>query len=76
MAKVTITISDEGEEADGKNTVTIKLESDPAFPGPAAEDQTITSAQNLGLNAWQAIAEMAAGKKGNVELESGDDDEK
>lgn len=75
MATVTITISDEGVESDGKNTVTIKLESEPAFPGPAADDQTVTAAQNLGLNAWQAIAKMAAGKKGDIELEEGDDDE-
>lgn len=76
MATVTITISDEGEEdgSEGNTTVNIKLESEPAFPGPAADDQTVTAAQNLGLNAWQAIAKMAAGKKGDIQLESDDDE--
>lgn len=49
MATVTITIKDEGR---GLN---IKLESDPPFPGPAAEDQTATNAQHLGFVGLNAI---------------------
>lgn len=45
MAKVTITI----EDGDKEDSVTMKIESDPAWPGPAAEDQTMTPAQAAGL---------------------------
>lgn len=40
MAKVTLKLVDEPN-----NQLGIEMESDPAFPGPAAEDQTLTNAQ-------------------------------
>jgi hypothetical protein len=51
MATVIITITDKGK---GLN---LKIESDPAFPGPAAKDQTTTQAQQLGMFAMEAMAE-------------------
>ena len=56
MAKVTITIEDDDE----KGMVNIRIESDPGWPGPAAEDQSMTSAQHLGLVGMEAITK--AGK--------------
>jgi len=44
VAKVTITIED-GEN----DRVTMQIESDPPWPGPAAEDQSMTPAQGAGL---------------------------
>ena len=53
MAIVTITITDKP-----KGKLTIKIASDPAFPGPAAENQTMTPAQQLGLIGVEAIGEI------------------
>ena len=51
MAKVIITIEDKGQG------INVKIESDPAFPGPAAKDQAMTNAQHLGLIAMEAICD-------------------
>ena len=66
MAEVTITIKDEGRG------VNIKIESNPPFPGPAAEDQTMTNAQYLGWVAMDAIAKACKSDGGEEEeLEEG-----
>ena len=57
MAKVTITIEDD----DVEGMINIRIESDPAWPGPAAEDQTMTAAQHLGLVGMEALAKAAKG---------------
>ena len=53
MATVTITITDKP-----KGKLSLKIASDPAFPGPAAKDQTTTSAQTLGLMGLEAIGNI------------------
>ena len=50
MATVIITITDRDPG------LKLRIESDPAFPGPAAKDQTTTQAQQLGLFAMEAMA--------------------
>ena len=50
MAKVTLVFKD---EPDGKLNAT--LESDPPFPGPAAEDTELTFAQQAGWCALDAV---------------------
>ena len=50
MATVTITITDKGKG------ISLKIASDPGFPGPAAKDQTVTGAQHLGLIGMDAIS--------------------
>lgn len=57
MAKVIITIEDD----DDAGMISIRIESDPAWPGPAAEDQTMTAAQHLGLVGMEAISKAAKG---------------
>jgi len=59
MATVTLTITD---KPGGK--LTIKIASDPAFPGPAAKDQTTTAAQHVGLLGLEAIGEICKSGKG------------
>lgn len=44
MAKVTLVLEDEAA-----GTVNIKMESEPAWPGPAAKDQSMTTAQLMGI---------------------------
>ena len=51
MATVTITITDEGKG------ISVKMESDPGFPGPDAKDQTTTNAQKLAFVAMEAVNE-------------------
>jgi len=51
MAKVTITFEDID---DG---VRVKAESEPPFPGPAAQDQTLTEAQEMGIRMTQMLTE-------------------
>jgi len=56
MAKVTITIEDLDVDEDSGN-VSVRIESDPAFPGPAApeEEQGLTCAQAWGLRFLQSM---------------------
>jgi len=49
MATVTITITDVG------TGISVNLESEPGFPGPAAKDQAMTNAQHLGFVALEVI---------------------
>lgn len=54
MAKVTVTFEDiEGQEGG----VNVRIESEPGFPGPAAEDQMLSSAQMMGLRMTEILAE-------------------
>lgn len=57
MAQVIITATD---NADG--TVSLKIESEPAFPGPAAKDPAHTAAQYLGLIGMEAMMKAAGGE--------------
>jgi len=57
MAKVTITIEDDNDAG----MINVRIESDPAWPGPAAKDQTMTAAQHLGLVGMEAITKAAKG---------------
>ena len=66
MAKVILTIEDEGK------SVLITLSSDPAFPSPAAEDQTQTIAQSLGCLAMVAVGEVCR-REGGEEFEEEDE---
>lgn len=59
MATVTITITD---KPGGK--LTLKIASDPAFPGPAAENQITSAAQHVGLLGFEAIGEICKSGKG------------
>jgi hypothetical protein len=43
-AKVVVTFTD-----DDDGGTKVKVESDPPFPGPAAEDQTMTPAQSMAV---------------------------
>lgn len=52
MATVTITLTDKGKG------LKLKIASDPAFPGPKAEDQTMTTAQQLGLYLMEQAGEV------------------
>lgn len=52
MAKVTITIEDEG-----MNQVTVRLESDPGFP--TKSDEALTLAQGLAAKAMKYMHESA-----------------
>jgi hypothetical protein len=67
MAKVIITIEDTNKK---ENQINIRIESDPAFPGPAAKDQTLTHAQECGLIAMQAIVDPKS-----VEIADNDEEE-
>ena len=63
MAKVIMTIEDSGAG------IRLKIESDPAFPGPAKKVQNYTNAQYLGMLAMKAVSEEIGGDDGD------DDDE-
>jgi hypothetical protein len=65
MAKVTITVED---DPDGKH-VNIRIESDPPWPGPAAEDQSMTCAQNLGLAIMEKMPEITGDRVYSIEAE-------
>jgi hypothetical protein len=64
MAKVTITIEDTE-----KTGIHLTIESDPPFPGPAAEDQTQTNAQYLGCVAMDAMSKACGHDDGSDEEE-------
>jgi hypothetical protein len=66
MAKVTITIED-GDE--NENSVTMRIESDPAWPGPAAEDQSMTPAQSAGLRFFDWMRKEHPDEEPDVEGE-------
>jgi len=57
MARVTITLED---ETNG-NGIKLKVESDPAFPGTAAENPTYTQAQKMALSWAAAIVDASKG---------------
>jgi hypothetical protein len=65
MAKVTITVEDD----DAAGMVNIRIESEPGWPGPAAEDQTMTAAQHLGLIGMEAITKAAKGGEKEEEFD-------
>jgi hypothetical protein len=67
MAKVTITLVDEND----KGTITVKIESDPGFPGPAAppEEQSVTVAQSLGLQLMEHLNNIIKGQGDNHDNE-------
>lgn len=50
MAKVVISIED-----NANGNITFKIESEPAFPGPAAKEQTMTAAQRLGMTLLEVV---------------------
>lgn len=60
MAKVTITIEDEND------AVSMVVNSDPPFPGPANTDQTCTNAQVLGVVAFDAINKISERRRPRV----------
>lgn len=62
MAKVTVTFEDIDEG------VSVKVESDPAFPGPAAsqeEQDSLTDAQQMGLRMTHLLTEEMASQEGH-----------
>lgn len=64
MAKVTVTFEDIDEG------VGVKVESDPAFPGPAAsqeEQDGLTDAQQMGLRMTHLLTEEMASQEGHHE---------
>lgn len=70
MAKVTIIIED-NEDQTG---ISVQVTSNPPFPGPAAEDQTATSAQHLGAYCMEAIAKATGGRRDPDAPEDEDED--
>lgn len=58
MAKLVITIEDT-KSASGKGDITMRIESEPGFPGPAAADQTLTPAQELALSVMEVARRSA-----------------
>lgn len=52
MAKVTITFEDH------EGGVEVKVGSDPAWPGPAAENQSLTEAQMMGLRVVEILNQL------------------
>lgn len=64
MPTVTITLSDAGG-----TDVDVKFECEPGWPGPAAEDQTLSPAQQLGLEIMDKMKEITGGVVGGVGIE-------
>jgi len=61
MAKITVTFEDIEEG------VAVKVESEPAFPGPAAsqeEQDALTDAQQMGLRMTKMLTEVVASQQG------------
>ena len=52
MAKVTITLTDNADK------LNVRIESDPPFPGPVAECQDTTCAQNAGMFMLEALTKQ------------------
>ena len=63
MAIINLSIKDSVSEETGESMVEIKMESEPAWPGPAAEDQSMTSAQALGLEFLELLTKHIGKKK-------------
>jgi hypothetical protein len=58
MATASITITDTAKGVD------IKIESDPPFPGPAAEDQTLTNAQGAVIHLLGVLQGLSEPQEG------------